>query len=117
MRERNRWIIILVSLFMIISLSRSVVDLWERRKIVKEEQDRLSQVEKKHKELTEKLNMVQTPAFVEKEARERLGMAKAGDTVIIMDTGTTSPKEREGIPATDSSGQLPYWKQWWQMFF
>ena len=117
MRERNRWIIIAVSVFMIISLSRSVVDLWERRKIVKEEQERFSQVEKKHKELTEKLNMVQTPAFVEKEARERLGMAKAGDTVIIMDTSTTSPKERVGILSTNPSGQIPSWKRWWQMFF
>jgi len=102
---------------MIISLSRSVVDLWERRKIVKEEKERLVQVEKKHEDLTEKLNMVQTSAFVEKEARERLGMAKAGDTVIIMDTNSTFPKEREGILSTDPSGQIPNWKRWWQIFF
>jgi hypothetical protein len=102
---------------MIISLSRSVVDLWERRKIVKEEQERLTQLEKRHEELTEKLKMVQTPGFVEKEARERLGMAKEGDTIIIMDTNFTVQKERVGMISNESSGQLPYWKRWWQMFF
>ncbi|KKS88073.1 MAG: hypothetical protein UV63_C0043G0002 [Microgenomates group bacterium GW2011_GWC1_43_11] len=52
MKGKIRWIILLVSIFMIISLSRSVVDLWERRNIVQEEQKRLSQLEKKHEELT-----------------------------------------------------------------
>ena len=102
---------------MIISLSRSVVDLWERRKIVKEEQERLTQLEKRHEELTKKLKMVQTPGFIEKEARERLGMAKEGDTIIIMDTSSTAQKERVGILSTNPSGQLPYWKRWWQIFF
>jgi cell division protein FtsB len=117
MKNKNQWIIIFVSIFMIVSLSRSVVDLWERRKIVKEEQERLALVEKKHQELTEKLKMVQTPAFVEKEARDHLGMAKPGDTVIIMDTSSDNEKEHEGILSTNSSGQVPYWKRWWMIFF
>ena len=117
MKGKGRWIIICVSIFMIISLSRSVVDLWERRKIVTEEQARLARIEKRHGELSEKLKTVQTPSFVEKEARERLGMAKAGDTVIIMDTGSLPKEEQVGILLRDNSGEMPYWKQWWGIFF
>ena len=117
MKGKIRWIIVCVSVFMIISLSRSVVDLWERRKIVKEEQIRLAQIEKKHDALTKKLEMVQTPAFVEKEARERLGMAKPGETVIIMDTNTYSEHSQPGSLSADPSTQTPNWKRWWGVFF
>lgn len=117
MKGSKRWIIICVSIFMIISLSRSVVDLWERRKIVKEEEKRLVQIEKRHQELMEKLKTVQTPSFVEKEARERLGMAKEGDTVIIMDASGLPPDERIGILSQDQPGDMPNWKRWWGLFF
>jgi len=117
MKGKIRWIVIFVSLFMIVSLSRSVVDLWERRFIVKKEQDRLIQLEKKHQELTDKLHLVQTSSFVEKEARERLGLAKEGDTVIIMDTNTYPENARTGNSSGITSTQIPYWKQWWGVFF
>jgi cell division protein FtsB len=116
MGGKIRWIIILVSMFMIISLSRSVVDLWERRKILEVEQKRLTQLEQKHKELEQKLRMVQTPAFVEKEARERLGMAKEGDTVIIMGNSSL-PQDTGKESQLDNSPILPYWKRWWRIFF
>jgi cell division protein FtsB len=118
MGRKIHWIIVLVSIFMIISLSGSVMDLWGRRTVVEKERERLIQLEKKNNELTKKLEMVQTTAFVEKEARERLGMAKEGDTVIIMDDSSTLPSGKSGMTITNtSSGQLPNWKRWWQVFF
>jgi cell division protein FtsB len=117
MSKKIRWIVILVSLFMIISLSRSVMDLWEKRAIVKQEQERLSVLSKKHEELTKKFEMVQTPAFIEKEARERLGMAKEGETVIIMGDSSLPQQQAEGKAFNDVSRQEPNWKRWWMIFF
>ncbi len=111
---RIQWVIIAVSLFMIISLSHSVVDLWGRRSIVGQEEARLKETQKRHDELTKRLQTVNTETFVEQEARERLGLAKEGDTVIIMNTnplpGGEQPKDEFGEP-------IPNWKQWWQVFF
>ena len=116
MKKNFHWLVIAVSVFMIISLSRSVVDLWERQKIVKQEEKRLQEIEKKHDELAKTFETVQTNAFVEKEARERLGMAKAEDTVIIMDTSPLlQTKNEEGF--IDQSIGVPNWKLWWQVFF
>jgi len=123
MSGKIRWIVIFVSLFMIISLSRSIVDLLEKRVIVKQEQERLSVLSKKHEELTKKFEMVQTPAFIEKEARERLGMAKEGETVIIMGESRAESRDdssfpqAEGKALNDVSRQEPNWKRWWQVFF
>lgn len=123
MGGRIHWIIVLVSIFMIVSLSKSVVDLWERRNILEAEEKRLTQLEKKNDELEQKLRMVQTPAFVEKEARERLGMAKEGETVILMgdisreESIINTPRVLTKGSNDDILGQQPYWKQWWHMFF
>lgn len=135
MKGKIRWIIIFVSLFMIVSLSRSVVDLWERRSILVQEQMRLSEAQKRHDELSDKLQKVQTPAFVEQEARERLGMAKEGETVILMDTTGEDerPADAKAMAGrlktedrgrkTDDGGQKTEerkesnWKQWWGVFF
>lgn len=117
MSGKIRWIVILVSLFMIISLSQSVVDLLEKRAIVKQEQERLSDLKEKHEELTKKFEMVQTPAFIEKEARERLGMAKDGETVIIMGDSSLPQQQAEGKVLNDLSRPESNWKRWWQVFF
>lgn len=116
MSRKIRWIVIFVSIFTIISLSRSVVDLWERRTIVEQEQRRLREFEKKHEDLTQKLQIVQTPEFVEREARERLGMAKEGETIILLD-GSSLPDDTGKEIQVDNAPTLPYWKRWWQVFF
>ena len=117
MGKNIRWIVILVSVFMIISLSRSVVDLWGRRNIVEQEQKRLSELEKKHEELVKKHDLVQTPAFIEREARDRLGMAKEGDTVILMDQSSVGKSSSQKTTEYGFSEELPNWKQWWGVFF
>jgi len=128
MKGNGRWIIIAISLFVIASLARSVVDLWQRRSIVEQEKKRLSALEKKHEELTKKLEMVQTPMFIEKEARERLGMAKEGETIILMNNASRTesvegslPEQAQSHPIGMQSGeslqQIPYWKRWWMTFF
>lgn len=103
-------------MFLVVSLSKSVVDLWQRRTIVEQERKRLTEIEKKHDELQQKLETVQTPEFIEREARERLGMAKEGETIILMDE-TPFFQNGEGGGDMSISSTLPHWKRWWQAFF
>lgn len=105
---------------MIYSLSRSVIDLWQRRTIVGEEQKRFAVAQKRHEELTKKLEMVQTPAFVEQEARDRLGLAKEGDTILFIDNSPDKNDTTSVVSDSPLEGdrhQLPNWKRWWQVFF
>ena len=115
MKEKIRWMVIFVSIFMIISLSRSVVDLWQRRSIVKQEQERLRRIEQKHEELTQKFKTVLSPVFVEKEARERLGMAKEGDTIILMGDVSQKDESQPSFPQS-ATPQESNWKRWWMVF-
>ena len=107
------WIIVIVSIVSIISLTQSTWDLWKRRDIVGVRKQTLEGIKKKNAELKSQLETVKSPFFIEREAREKLGMAKEGETIILL--GSSS----NGSPMTNhnTTPETPNWKQWWQLFF
>lgn len=71
-------------------------------------------LEIKNKELKEKLSQIKSAEFLEEEIRNRLGFAKAGETVVIIPDdklklvlGVNSPPQI----------RLPNWLGWWKVFF
>lgn len=68
----------------------------------------------KNKELKEKLEYVKSSEFVEKEARDRLNMAKEDEVIVVL------PEEletRDWRLETSSEEDLPNWQRWLRLFF
>ncbi|MDP3998938.1 MAG: septum formation initiator family protein [bacterium] len=109
-RSRLLTIIVLgLSLYFIFSLSQNTYNLWQRAEKVEDvRQDRLKE-EKRNQELNKKLEFSQSTDFIEKQAREKLGLTKPGETVVIM-----TPQEATSSSAIEI---LPNWKKWWNLFF
>lgn len=105
-----RPIIWLVSLILVVSLTRSVFELSKKQDIVRRSQDELARLERENRELEEALAAAETPEFIEKTAREKLGLVKEGETVVVL------PKTKEG-QETISNKQIPNWKKWRDLFF
>jgi len=67
--------------------------------------------EKQKKEfLTQQLHIVKTDEFIETEAREKLGMTKDGEHIVLQ---PKAPK-KEKIVIVDNS---PNWEKWRKAFF
>jgi cell division protein FtsB len=75
----------------------------------------LFSLELKNKELKDKLSEVKSPEFVEKEARDKLGLAREGETVIIIPDDKL--KQVLGSTQKNVEAKLPNWLGWWQLFF
>lgn len=103
--------ILLVSLLVAVGIIRSVVTIWQKHGIVAERAVVLNAEETKRADLERRLREATGSAFVERVAREKLGLVKEGEQVVIMDKfqGTGS--------ATPTLQDIPSWKQWWQLFF
>ena len=95
-----------------IGIVRSVYTLSQKKGILSERQQALSQLQLKQAQLQQKLKEATSPAFIEQAARDKLGLVKPGETVVIMDK-TRLPESG----TQEYSGKLPSWKQWWQLFF
>ena len=103
-----------VGILVVFGLARGVWDLWMKRMIALERQNELLAVEKEHQNLLDRLTEATGSAFIEKIAREKLGLVKPGETVLIM----PKAEERRINGKPDSDEQLvPNWKQWLRLFF
>lgn len=106
-----RPIVWLISFVLVISLTRSVMSLLAKRDIVQTQKGELARLEAENRLLEDALSQAQTPEFIERTAREKLGLVKDGEVVVMLPQG----QERESTGAAGES--IPNWKKWWGLFF
>lgn len=96
-------------LFLIISLSRSVWELYGKKDIFDNTEIRLQKVREENQVLQKQLAEVTSPGYVEKQAREKLNLAKAGEVIVILPEVTPA---LEAKPARE----LANWQKWLNLF-
>lgn len=107
-----RLIVIIVSLILVVNVSRSMYSLWAKRDTVQERKNVLTQLKKENEELRRKLNNVQSQEFVEQEARNKLGLVKEGETIVLVPNDPSAGSGQANPPA-----KVPNWQKWWGLFF
>lgn len=105
--------ILVVSFFVINNLVRSIYSLWKKQDLIVEAKKNLEVEKKRHEVLQQQLKLVESDAFVEREARDKLFMVKPGEKIVILPS--ISP-EVEGS-RNQKKESLPNWKQWLELFF
>lgn len=77
--------------------------------------DTLYQLEAKNRQLRQRLAEIQSAEFIEEQARNKLGLGKSGETMVII------PQERlKLVMGASQSGKvvrLPNFLGWWKVFF
>lgn len=112
-----RLIVVSISLLLVAILSRSIYSLWKKKDIVGERLEALRKVEAENQRLRKALEEAQSPEFIERQAREKLGLAKEGEEIVLLPksnpptSGSVTNEEKEG------EKDEPRWKQWWRLFF
>ncbi|MBI5620622.1 septum formation initiator family protein [Candidatus Gottesmanbacteria bacterium] len=110
-----RLVIMVVSAVMVVNLSRSIWDLWRRRDYLGERQAALARLKAEQVRFQGELREAESPEFIEQEARNRLGLGKEGEIVVLMPNDKfqmSNVKTEEKIVE-----KLPNWKRWWRLFF
>jgi len=110
---KNRFFVvitIIILVYLIISSIKSVLELRKTGQMVGEYEQELEAVKKQNQELKERLNEVKKPEFIEREAREKLGLGKPGESIVIMPKITIMPEKKKEKP-------LANWEKWWRLFF
>ncbi len=87
--------------------------------ILKQQADR---IRRENETLSEKVRYFASDDFREQEAKEKLGMKKAGEEVIVIKSRTVGESEKKEpamsmIPASYTGESGPQYKKWWRLFF
>lgn len=114
-------ICLLIGLYLIVSFSRDLWKLVQKEGQIQKADLRLEKLEDQNQELEKKAQEVQMPEFIEKEAREKLGLAKEGETVVILpENFEQALRQAQGkleLSSENASDDLPNWQKWWKLFF
>jgi len=107
-------LIILVLLVIAYNLIKQIMEATKSGERLSQAADVVYQLEVKNRELKDKLKQIQSPEFIEEKIRNKLGLAKAGETVVVI------PEEKlKSVLGASSSAQirLPNWLGWLKLFW
>ncbi|MEK7182709.1 MAG: septum formation initiator family protein [Patescibacteria group bacterium] len=111
-------LILLGSLGISLVLVRTIWNVVTVRERVREKEAQVAQLAHEQEELNARLRAATSSAFIERTAREKLGLGKEGETVVVL------PDEeflRNLAPELESEEEATIeesnWKRWWRLFF
>jgi len=114
MKVKNKlvyWGAVIVLGVFTVRLGRNVWKLWKAGERIKDAESGVRSQELENQELQKRLAEVQSPEFIEREAREKLGLGKEGETIIVL------PPQNEKSNTQYSISNEPNWKKWWNLYF
>lgn len=117
-----RLIIAIISLIILVTIPRSIMSLWGKYDIVAEREKELVRQRKRNAKLKAEFGYVQSQEFIEREAREKLGMVREGEQIVLLPKSQTRLPDGQVSTINDQieqvkEEQIPKWKRWWRLFF
>lgn len=109
--------VLLFTILLSISLLKSINNITSGTQKVKDAEIKVKDLEKQNAELEIKVETVQTQDFIEKQARDKLGLAKPGETVVVLPDPEILRKLAPERSTEETALPDPNWKKWMKIFF
>jgi len=110
------YVFYLLLLILTISLSRNISKMRQISKEIQEKEEKVHKLEEEGKKLEKKLEEAQSNDYIEKQIRDKLGLAKPGEIVVVLPDEAVlrklAPKMEEG----EDSLPDPNWEKWAKLF-
>ncbi len=103
--------IVILSIFIINSLIRSIYDLWSKQDLVLKTKQELQSEKEENQRLKSQLSVVGGNRFIEEEARNKLFLVKPEEEQVII------PKDLLNGNFEKKPYNISNWKKWWNLFF
>lgn len=114
-------ILLLFGVYLIISLTQSIYSLTSKNDELEKANQKVEAELRKNSQLISQLSQSSDKKFIEQQAREKLGMSKPGETIVVVPEGAVS--QIASISASlsasfyDRGDETPNWQKWWNLFF
>lgn len=106
--------ILIVSVLIIQSFVRSIINVWQKQSLIDQATFELTKEKKEHELLLQQAELVKKQHFIEEEARNKLLMVKANEAHVIIPSELLPKEQKQQVASNDPR---PYWQQWAQLFF
>jgi cell division protein FtsB len=108
-------IIAVFSIALFFSIGENLVKGYEMKGDITKLEDEVKRLEGRNKDLYSLIDFVNTNSFAEGEARLKLGLAKPGESVIVIpENNAINSQEKDKVNSTEEESNA---KSWWNYFF
>lgn len=99
-----------------ISLVRNVFKGLETKRGIDKIKENITKLQGENSDLQARLKEAQSGEFIEKQLRDKLGLAKSGEAVIVLPETSVLESLAPRLPDEEERLPDPTWKQWLKLF-
>lgn len=107
------WILIVI---LVISLLRNLGGAGRIKSDIAAEQARLKKMQEDNARLESEVTQAQSQGYIESQIRDKLGLAKEGEAIVVLPDNDTLKKLAPQMPSEIDSLPDPTWKKWLKLF-
>jgi len=107
----------LLAITFLFSLLRTIPKISGAKKSIEEARLRVENLKKENEELEKQLETAKSQVYIEKQLRDKLGLAKEGEIIVILPDADTLRKLAPEIPEEEETLPDPTWRKWMKLFF
>lgn len=104
-----RVLVAVVSLGLCVSAASTIIDLWHRTDLITNRKKDLEKVVSENSALEKELAKTKTDGYIEQIARNKLGLVKNGETVVLL------PQAPGAITQSKFADTRKNWQKWWDL--
>ena len=112
----SNYLIILILFLLALSLSKNILKVKKVDSDISGAREKLEKLKIQNKDLAQQLEKVKSDAYIEKQLRDKLGLAKEGEIVVILPDDETLKKLVPNEVKEEDSLPDPNWKKWIHIF-
>lgn len=116
LKKARVYLLILFVFLFGLSLFRNILKINEAKNRIQREKEKIVKLEEEGRILEEELRKMQGNEFLEKELRDKLGLAKKGESVVILPDSETLKKLVPEIPDEKDYLPDPIYVKWMKLF-
>lgn len=110
-------LVLIIGAYLVISLSRQLFSLWQAGGRIEKIRKRVEEAREENERLKRKLSFVQSEEFLEREARNKLNLAKPEETIVVVPQEVIKMEVERAQKEKERRVEIPNWRRWYKAFF
>lgn len=110
------YLMLLLALVLVISIARNIEKVFQIRRQVEDVRQKIEKQKAENDEIAKKVAETGGPEFVERQVRDKLGLVKAGETIVVLPDADTVRSLAPKPPTENDDLPDPNWKKWLKLF-
>jgi cell division protein FtsB len=106
----------ILALLLLVSTVKNIKKVADINNAVRTEKAKVEKMQEENAQLTAQIDQTQGEAYIEKQIRDKLGLAKPGEAIVVLPDPEILRQLAPQIPVEQNSLPDPNWKKWLNLF-